>query len=166
MTNIKRIVCFMLMAMLMIGCFQVGHAMVIEVPNSNNSNNNANTEPEEKEPEVEGESTFIDNGAGSSTASPTASPAATSAPSAEGLQYGKTNKAGVNIRHGRNTSAKVAGKIPNTGTAVIIKAQQESKKGELWYEVIYGKVEGYIRADLLDLITSSEYSTLAAAQQK
>lgn len=93
-----------------------------------------------------------------------AAPTATAAPSSfqqsargtGGVYYGKTLKPGVNVRTGRSSDTHVERAIPITGTVVVMIEEFTNSSGEKWISVWIDGDEGYIRADLLEPLTSEE----------
>ena len=74
-------------------------------------------------------------------------------------RYGKTNIKGVNIRSKASADGEKNAGLPNSGTIVLILDQEDNDKGETWYAVLHGNIDGYIRSDLLDLVQEQDYIT-------
>lgn len=99
------------------------------------------------------------------TPSPSPSPLPTPDPTEPPRQYGATSKSGVNVRSETNTNSKAVAKLTNTGSAFIILGQVESS-GDVWYQVeLSSGSTGYIRGDLVQKITATEYETKQAEAQ-
>lgn len=107
-----------------------------------------------------------DTGAADATAKPTAATGAALADGEEEAEYryAKTNIKGVNIRVRANATAAVLDKIPYTGTPVLILEDATDSKDVAWYEIIHDETQGFIRADLLELITKEDYVALLAGE--
>lgn len=80
-------------------------------------------------------------------------------------EYGKTNKKGVNIRARANAKGKSVARIGVTGTVFKI-TEVVANGNEIWYGVVYGNKEGYIRSDLVDIIEEQEFTAGQKAQRK
>lgn len=83
----------------------------------------------------------------------------------EQAQYGKTNKKGVNVRLKMNTDSKSVLRIGNTGTPVKI-LSVETNGNTKWFSVEVKGKTGYIRADLVDVLTAAEYAVAEAEDQE
>ncbi len=62
-----------------------------------------------------------------------------------------TNTNAVYMRSEPTTASKRVTTVKKTGTALLVVSAELEKDGYIWYGVEYGKYEGYIRGDLLDL---------------
>lgn len=68
-------------------------------------------------------------------------------------RYGLTNAASVNVRSTPSTSGKLVDTIKKTGTPAFMYITESNNSGENWTKVLYNGKEGYIRTDLLDMMT-------------
>lgn len=98
-------------------------------------------------------------------ATPSPSPSPTPEPTQKPIRYGATTKSGVNIRKESNAKASVVRQMPNTGSAFVI-LDEVAVSGTTWYHVaLAGGESGYIRGDLVEEISASEYETRGAQSQ-
>lgn len=68
---------------------------------------------------------------------------------------GRTVKNKVNIRKKAGSNSPVEGKIKKKGTEVTV-LEMTTNGDDIWYLVKSGKDEGYIRGDLLELVSAEE----------
>lgn len=73
-------------------------------------------------------------------------------------EWGKTNVKGVNVRASASGDSATLKQVARSGTVFIIIRETENLKNETYYVISLGdKKEGYVRADLVDLISEQEY---------
>ncbi len=73
--------------------------------------------------------------------------------------YGKTAASGVNLR-AEPTTQSTELRINRIDTPLTVLAATFNSIGEEWYKVLYGEFEGYIRSDLVTIISQGDYETL------
>ncbi|MDL2318705.1 SH3 domain-containing protein [Eubacteriales bacterium OttesenSCG-928-A19] len=76
------------------------------------------------------------------------------------FQYAKTRDAAVNLRADASADAKAVTVLYGPGVPVIITGTRTNDAGEEWYSIAYGQHTGFIRSDLLTILTLAEYEAL------
>ena len=71
-------------------------------------------------------------------------------------RYGLTNIKKVNIRSGMSTSTSAVGQISNAYTYVYVISETVTENGEHWLYIRIDSVTGYIKADLIDILSPEE----------
>ena len=71
-------------------------------------------------------------------------------------RWAKTTKKGVNVRRTMNKNSNSLGTINNTGSKIWVIRENTNDSGEKWYSVLYNGKEGYIRSDLLSVLSQAE----------
>lgn len=98
---------------------------------------------------------------GSSTAGGQASSSTTgqTTPVTGDPAYGRTNVKGVNIRASASGDSAIVERVARTGTVFEILRETENVQGEKWYVISLGGIkEGFIRPDLVEVITEQDYN--------
>lgn len=77
-----------------------------------------------------------------------------------------TNEASVNVRAETSTKAKRVGKLKR-GVALTVLDVLENDKNEIWYQIqLSDGTTGYIRSDLLSIVSEEEVAEIAEETQK
>jgi len=77
-----------------------------------------------------------------------------------------TNEASVNVRADTSTKAKRVGKLKRGATLTVLNLL-ENDKNEIWYQVqLSDGITGYIRSDLLSIVSEDEATEIAEETQK
>jgi hypothetical protein len=79
--------------------------------------------------------------------------------------YGVTAKNGINVRKSATTNSKKIASLSNN-TVVLITGAVKTQGGETWFYVDLGGKTGYIRSDLITLVTYEQMSALPKATPK
>lgn len=91
------------------------------------------------------------------SASPTATPVVTATPGPVGETYIKTIVGAVNFR--KTTSGSVVDRV-DKDVAFMVTGATLRVSGYTWYPVVYRGVSGYLRSDVVTVITEEEYRAL------
>jgi len=65
---------------------------------------------------------------------------------------GRTLAEHVNMRSAADVESEVVGVVVGMGSEVIVLSEAADADGVIWYEVLYGEINGYIRSDLLEIV--------------
>ena len=77
-------------------------------------------------------------------------------------RYGTTNTRGVNVRKTPSATGSQVMQLSNTGSVAFMYIAELNSKGEWWTKVWVNGKEGYIRSDLIDMMTQFESDRYAA----